>query len=359
MAQADNPLTKVGSDFPAYWSSARLLVNSENPYSVGRNTNLQQSVGQKNIVISYNPPWLLPFVLPFSVGNYVFSKCLWILIMLGLVFACPFLLWNIYGGRARNRYWSLVILIFFFPYYLVLQLGQIVPLILIGLVGFLYFVEKRQWWVASLFTAFLTLKPQTLYLFWIALLFWIVENKNWKFALKIIVVNSSLLSIPLIFNPQVYNQYFDAISAQSFAYEWATPTIGTYLRLMFGGEKHWLQFVPVAAGISWFLFYWFKERKQWEWKQMIPWILFVSLITTFYVWHWDYMLIFIALIQTAVWMTNEDISAKFKIAVIILYFILNILAFIQLHFFTYSHYFIWFPVTFCFFYYSVRKVALR
>ena len=279
--------------------------------------------------------------------------------MLGLVFACPFLLWNIYGGRARNRYWSLVILIFFFPYYLVLQLGQIVPLILIGLVGFLYFVEKRQWWVASLFTAFLTLKPQTLYLFWIALLFWIIENKNWKFALKIIVVNSSLLSIPLIFNPQVYNQYFGAISAQSFAYEWATPTIGTYLRLMFGGEKHWLQFVPVAAGISWFLFYWFKERKQWEWKQMIPWILFVSLITTFYVWHWDYMLIFIALIQTAVWMTNEDISAKFKIAVIILYFILNILAFIQLHFFTYSHYFIWFPVTFCFFYYSVRKVALR
>jgi hypothetical protein len=357
LAQADSPLVKVGRDFTSYWSSARLLVNGENPYSVGRITSLQQSVGQNYIVISYSPPWLLPFFLPFSVGNYVLSKCLWILIMAGLVVTCSFLLWNIYGGRARNRYWSLIILIFFFPYYVVLQLGQVVPLVLIGLVGFLYFVEKRQWWVASLFTAFLALKPQTLYLFWVALFFWIIENKDWKFALKILVVNVSLLSIPLIFNPQVYSQYFHAVSDQSFAYEYATPTIGTYLRLIFGGEKHWLQFVSVAASISWFLFYWFKERKQWEWKQMIPWMLFVSLITTFYVWYCDYLLILIALIQTAVWMTNEDISAKFKITVIIFFLIFNILAFI--HTFAYTHYLIWFPVVLFFFYYSVRKVALR
>ena len=213
------------------------------------------------------------------------------------------------AGTEQSRYWSLIILATFFPFYLMLSVGQIVPLILVGLVGFLYFEEKRQWWTAALCSAFLTLKPQTLYLFWIALFFWIIEKKNWEFALQILVVNLSIVLIPLIFNPQVYDQYLGAVAAQFFAHEWATPTIGTYLRLMFGGEKHWLQFVPIMAGLPWLLFYWFNRRKQWVWKQAIPWVLFVSLITTFYCWVFDYALIFIALIQTAAWMTNQtDIS---------------------------------------------------
>ncbi|MGB5217058.1 MAG: hypothetical protein WBN66_02045 [Smithella sp.] len=62
-AQAENPLTKVGSDFTGYWSSAHLLLNGEDPYSVGHNTSLQQSVGRKDIVITYSPPWLLSFCL--------------------------------------------------------------------------------------------------------------------------------------------------------------------------------------------------------------------------------------------------------------------------------------------------------
>lgn len=350
----------ISSDFISYWSSGRLLLNGDNPYSPERIMALQQSVGptRKGPIVMYSPPWVLPFVLPFCIGNYFFSKYLWFLVMVGLVFICPYWLWSLYGGSKKRRYCSLIILSTFFPIYLMLYLGQIVPIILVGLVGFLYFEEKRQLWPAALFSAFLTLKPQTLYLFWIALFFWIIEKRNWSFAVRTLVVNFSIMLIPLIFNTQVYDQYLNAVAGQSFAYKWATPTIGTYLRLIFGEEKHWLQFLPMATGMLWLLFYWVNRRKHWEWKQALPLILFISLITTFYCWSWDYALILIALIQSLAWMTNrEAISANFKITAILLYLFVNIFAIIENHIFIGGHHYIWLPPTLFFFYYSTWKAA--
>ena len=56
---------------------------------------------------------------------------------------------------------------------LAFKLGQIVPFMLLGLVGFLYFVRRKQWWLAGMMTVFIAIKPHTLYLFWFAMLLWV------------------------------------------------------------------------------------------------------------------------------------------------------------------------------------------
>jgi len=326
-------LDSIGGDFSCYWASIHLLINGQNPYSIEHNVKIQQSVKQNHPVFAYSPPWLFTCIIPFSFGNYHLFNCVWISMMLLLLYICVFWLWHIYEGNKDKRYLSLITLITFTPVFYTLLIGQIVPLILVGLVGFLYFVEKKNWWIAALFTIFLTLKPQILYLFWIALLFWIIENRNWKFGFKILIVNLLFLSIPLIFNHQVYNQYFIATSSQSFAYYWATPTIGTFLRF-FWGDKHWLQLIPSIAGLVWFAIYWIKNRHRWEWKQEIPLLIIISLLTTFYCWEHDYILILIPLVQMLAWITNQQkIITKF-VFVIIIYFITNTLDFTDylLHF---------------------------
>jgi hypothetical protein len=68
----------------------------------------------------------------------------------------------------------------FAPAYLVLILGQIGPLILLGLVGFLLCARDKHWKWAGAFTILISIKPHLLYLFWIALVLWIIEKRQWQ-----------------------------------------------------------------------------------------------------------------------------------------------------------------------------------
>ena len=65
---------------------------------------------------------------------------------------------------------------------------------------------------------------------------------------------------------------------------WATPTIGGTLRYFLGADKVWLQFVPTVLGVTWFCFYWLKERLTWNWPEQMPILVAVSVLTTSYGW---------------------------------------------------------------------------
>jgi hypothetical protein len=63
-----------------------------------------------------------------------------------------------------------------------------------------------------------------------------------------------------------------------------SPTPGSYLRLIFGGERFWLQYVPPLVGLAWLAGSW----RSWlgtceeSWKDRIVPVLFASLLTTSY-----------------------------------------------------------------------------
>jgi hypothetical protein len=74
------------------------------------------------------------------------------------------------------------------------------------------------------------------------------------------------------------------------------------LRLLFGVEKTWLQFLPSLLGTVWFLHYWRKHHAVWSWAEQMPLLLLVSLTTTSFAWVFDQIVLLAAVIQESVWL---------------------------------------------------------
>jgi len=312
----------IGRDFLAYWTAGRLLLTGSNPYSPQQLFVLQRSVGwtEEIPLMLYNPPWTLSYILPFSLQDYVISKLLWLFSSLALVFLCADCAWRFYEGPRSKRPWAFILSFAFAPTLFMINMGQIVSLTLLGVMGFLYFEKHQRRWLAGSTIALIGIKPLLFYLFWIALLLWALDRRNWSVILGGIVSGIGALIIPLIYDPSVINNYLYTMTHQPPHIYWASPTIGAYLRLVFGTRNYWLQFVPSVSGVLWFLFYWQKHKKNWVWGKQMPLLLLVSLITTSYGWSADYAILLPVIIQAAIWVF---ISRKHQIKILSsLFFIL-------------------------------------
>jgi hypothetical protein len=326
------------SDFIAYWSSGQLLLNGDNPYSWYQLLSKQQSAGWpfSMALMPYYPPWVFPFVFPFCMQNYAASKFLWFLFHLGLVFICTNWTWRLYDGPKQYSHIYLLLVFTFAPVLFMMANGQIVPLVLLGVLGFLHFEKKKNGWLAGCFLLLIAIKPHILYLFWMALLLWILERRKWSIMFGGVTATLTALLIPMIYNPDVINQYILLLSNYSPTYMWDTPTIGTLLRMLF--KIDWIQYLPTLGGTLWFISYWMKHHKTWEWDQQMPSIIIVSLMTTPYLWRNDYAILILPMAQVAIRLIQEN-QSRFIILIVFLYLLVDVFALvlammtrIELHF---------------------------
>ncbi len=293
-------------DFLEYWAAGRLLLTGNNPYSPEQLLALQQSIGWPwgGPLMMWNPPWTLFFVIPFSLLSFNISRVVWLWLNLALVLLCTDWAWRFYGGPSRHRWLARLVSFTFLPTLLVLYLGQVGPLILAGVVGFLHFERRRQWWLAGASAVLIAIKPQLIFLFWIALVLWVLDRRQWSVFLAGGVAGLMAIAVPLLFNSSVVGQYIQTTTSEPPFY-WETPTFGTALRLLYGQEKHWLQFVPTVLGVLWFLFYWQRHRSMWVWAEQMPVLLLVSLVTTSHRWTHDQVVLLPALMQAAAWVLRS------------------------------------------------------
>jgi hypothetical protein len=109
----------------------------------------------------------------------------------------------------------------------------------------------------------------------------------------------------MAFNQKIILQYIGMLQTYHFS-EWATPTIGAYLRLFWlGTEKFWLQFLPTVVGVFWFILYWRKHKQSWNWLFVLPVLLFVSQLTSPYNWSYDMVILIPAIVLAAVWIMTD------------------------------------------------------
>ena len=159
--------------------------------------------------------------------------------------------------------------------------------------------------------------------------------------------------IALAANPAVIGQYLSSIVGYPPNY-WITPTLGSLLRLVFGADRFWLQFVPLLLGTAWFIFYWRRHREPWSWAEQLPVLLLVCLITTAYGWEYDQIVLMLAVIQVAVW-TTQVTSRLMTIMVWSSFLVVTLLALsinvLQLSAFWY----VWMPPTYLLWYLVARK----
>jgi hypothetical protein len=293
-----DPTVWPPDDFVEYWAAAKLTLNGQNPFDESQLLPLQQAAGRdtQDAIMMWNPPWALPAVLPLGLLPAREAQLLWLLVHLVVTGFCADRLWLMLGGNPARRWVGWAVAFVFMPTVFALSSGQISLFLLLGAVLFLDCLRRAErnpnWeYLAGAATVLVAIKPHLAYLLWAGIAVDALARGRWR-----VVVGGALTGIvcavlPLVFNPQVWNQYLYAMTHRT-PEQWLMPTVGTLLRLAFGPEHFWLQFVPVTLGVLWFAWYRWQNRNDWNWQQQLPLVLLVSFITAPYgSWPFDMVLL--------------------------------------------------------------------
>jgi hypothetical protein len=293
-------------DFGAYWTACRLNLAGINPHSLEDLRVLQQEIdpSRQDILLPWSPPWMLAYLLPFCGLSFVAARWLWLLVQVIILVGCAEGAWRLFGG-ARSQHWLAWLLAFsFYPSLQVLGLGQFSLFNLAGLLGFLHFARRKQWWRAGLCAGLATAKPQVMFLFWLALLLWSIDRRHWAVLAGAAGTLLTLTGLVVATNPAVLGQYAAAMAHHPPA-QMIPPTLGSVLRSLFGEERFWLAFVPAGLGTLWLLFYYRRHRLHWNWQERLPLLLFMGYLTMPYGWIYDQVILLIPLLQMAIWATER------------------------------------------------------
>lgn len=279
-------------DLSAYWAAARLA--EDNPYSAEKVQQVKQNAGITNSppLVMMNPPWALAILFPFRWLDYFSLFALWTMGNILIVSTCAAKVWNLYGGK--NPIWPLILSLFFGPTLLLLRHGQMTGLVLLGFVGFLVCIEKKRDWVAGAALFFVSLKPNLAILFFIFLFLWSVRTARYgAIATWILSVVSASLLVVFI-NPYMFEQYRSLLN-KTHLWDQIYPNLGGILSFFFG--RRWVSFLPLLAGCAWSLYHWITMRGDWSWRNQLPIVLLVSLVTSYYSHSYDDVIILPALLQ--------------------------------------------------------------
>jgi hypothetical protein len=215
---------------------------------------------------------------------------------------------------------TLALAITFLPGAVVLSLGQIGPVMLAGIVGFLSLVRRQQYFKAGALTLLMALKPHLLFLFWIVLLFWIVRSRRWVLAAGAVTALTVGTALPMLLYGDLIAGYLSLVARESIFHHPSTTT-GAFLRWMLGWDKVWVQPLPMLPGILWAALYWRRHARDWDWETRLPLVLLVSVITACYGWVFDQTVLYPALFQALGWLLatgqrSERFMAAFCYALI-------------------------------------------
>ena len=89
------------------------------------------------------------------------------------------------------------------------------------------------------------------------------------------------------------------------------------------------QTLPTLLAAVWILFYWWRQRADWQWSERLPLVLLVSLTTSAYTWTFDQVVFLPALIQGASWLGHQrlpwyrSVAALLYIAIDLAHFALR------------------------------------
>lgn len=356
-------------DFVEYWAAGWLNAHGHDPYDGDNLLPLEQEAGRTNFpkdssgrelaVMMWNPPWTLTVVMPLGLLDARLGQLFWLLLNLGVVVFCADWAWRYYQGPVAYRWLAWALALTFMPTMMVLRAGQIGPLILLGIVGFLHYERQGRLFLAGAAAVLIAIKPHLLFLFWIALALWAVGGilsrpvpsprtavrglsresiPRWLLLIGGILTGLIATAIPVFCNPEVCQQYWFALTHHP-PEEWVSLTIGSILRLLLGANLVWLQLVPAVPALIWFGFHWRRHHTDWDWGQQMPLLVLVSFLTTFYgAWPFDLVILLLPVIRAAVWTVH---APSLRIPALATYLAIDLAALILILMGVTSIWFIW------------------
>ena len=329
VAQAiEIPSSRDPGDFIEYWASARLLLKGDNPYSPEEMLSLQRTIVPDRIepLLTWNPPWTLFFTAPFGFMSFPVAHLLWLMLNTTVLVICSPLLWKIYGGNPNQSRVAWLICFATIPTYMVLSLNQITPLVLLGIVGFLNFYRRKLFFLSGLSLTLVAIKPHLAYLFWLALLFWLIHRHQWKIFYGALVGVASATLLPLLLVPEVFSFYLAQYSTELAPrpLDWQTPTLSTALGYVIGSNALWVRGLPTLIGVVWVAIHWNKNKNDWDWIKQMPLLLLASQLATPFAWTFDQILLLPALMEVAVLTSHSTRFTVIIKAIVVAFMMINL-----------------------------------
>lgn len=283
-------------DYIVYWATAQQLVHHANPYDAHAMSMLEHAWGQTKPGAFYmrNPPWALPLVLPLGLvsakaGALPWSLYLLAVTLLGVSVVAPVL-------RPPGKYVAWI------GYFSPLAINAIVagqsPLFsLLGLALFLRLHRSRPF-AAGAGLALCMVKPHLLIVCVPVFLVWIVLRRAWSLLLGILAAMAVSCAVTEWIDPAAWRQYVEWAHSSGIASE-KISCLSVALRDLINPRADWLTYVPAAAACAWGLSYFWKRRREWDWRNHGGLLVIVSLLAAPYCFPWDQCLAIPALLFAA------------------------------------------------------------
>ena len=322
--------TRPLEDFVAYWTAAHLLLAHQNPYSLVEVFRLQQGLGWREPIplVALNPPWTLPFFAPLGLTqSYALAWMGWVAAMTCAIAVSSRMLMDIYFGDlclpeiSDRALYRCLFALTFYPVLLSLKFAQTVPIVLLGTAAFIFYKQKDRPILAGVLFALTAVKPNLVYLVWLALLFQSFQRRRWRTLASAMGVVVALTAIALLLDRHAITEY-RALASSPLPHLLMPGMAGVVRSLLPSRDLFWFQFVPPVGGIIWFGLYWRRHRQDWNWEDRMPALVTASLLTTSWGYMFDQTLLAIPVIAIAGQQANK--VGRLSRNLVILYTALNV-----------------------------------
>lgn len=303
-------------DFVAYWSAAKLLRQGGDPYDPKALLPWQQQVGWPYNEANrfWYAPWTLILIVPTALLPFGLAAMGWTLLQIVVIVSSGMLLWGYFAPEGKHPWLGLLVAVGFFPCFSAINMGQISPFLLAGVVGFLWAERKTRDLAGGAALALLMIKPHVTYLFWPAAVWWAWQSGRRRVLLGWIGVLVGASGVTLVVSPTVFRDYAGAVALPP----WATPNIGVWLRVIFGVDRLWLQFLPSLLGGLGLLAWLLGRRGPWRWEHLAPPLVLISVVTATFGWSYDQVVLLPAVVALVVTFWEKRVVGRVVILLLLI-----------------------------------------
>lgn len=305
------------NDFVEYWTAARQVLVGRDPYAPEPVLALERQVGfvQSQALIMRNPPWIVPVIVPLGLLSFNHAQQLWFGLGLMAIFFSGRWVWELYGAETDSLWIPGLVTGLFLPVAVALAIGQISPLVLLGIAGFLHFEKRKKLVLAGAFLFLVALKPHLVFLVWAALLCWSIRARTIRTIAALCSITALASFVAALLDHAIFSQYFNLMN--SGVIEEVTPTLSGWLRLSLG-RYYPLQLFPALLALIWFFFHWRSSESRWQWPDEMPMLLLISILTISYSWFFDQVVLLPCVFRAAAWAVSGRRGMLISIAALFL-----------------------------------------
>ena len=319
-------------DFRAYWSAAHLLAKSENFADADKLLAVEQEQTEWEeayVVATWNPPWLLAILLPYTLVSFERATWLWLLTNILIVFTGSILTWKTFASKENSQrlsHLAPIVGLLFLPTLVTLVMGQVNSLVFLGLAAFLFFVKREQFFIAGLCLVLTLVKPHLVYLTLpIIVLHLLWKQQDYRVLVGSFVGVISLTLVVFIFRPSFITDYTETVSQGSLL-AWETPTLGGVLGYAFGWQWAKLMGIVILPLVLWA---WWRYREKVNMNIWLPATLLISVITAPFGWGYDVIVLLVPLLQIFIWIVEGQYNRLEAIGWFVLLLSINLVAIYQ------------------------------